>query len=100
MTAYLPDAVLRELLRAVRSRAAPGSTLAVDFAAPRRGRTVVSRALLAAARLGTAAMGEKIVTMVSPDEAVGLLTDARWSHVDIVPTSASSSAVFTTAAAP
>lgn len=47
VTAYLPIAVLRELLRSVRSCAAPGSTLAIDFATPRRGHTT-SRAGLGA----------------------------------------------------
>lgn len=99
VTAYLPIAVLRELLRSVRSCAAPGSTLAIDFATPRRGHTIASRALLAATRLGTAVMGEQIVTLLSPDEAIALLNDTGWNGVDLVPPSESSTVVFAVAAA-
>jgi methyltransferase (TIGR00027 family) len=99
VTAYLPIGVLRELLRSIRSGAAPGSTLAIDFAMPRRGRTIASRALLAATRLGTAVMGEQIVTLLSPDEAIALLHDTGWDDVVLVPPSEGSGAVFAAAAA-
>ena len=99
VTAYVPIACLHEFLHSVRSCAAPGSTLAIDFAPPRRGETIASRALLLATRLGTAVMGEQIVTLLSPDEVVALLTDTGWNSVDLGPTTESSTVVFAAATA-
>jgi methyltransferase (TIGR00027 family) len=98
VTPYVPITVLRELLSSLRSCAAPGSTVAIDFATPRRGRPIASRALLAVTRLGTAVMGEQIVTLLSPDEAVALLHDTGWNGVDLAPPSESSTVVFAVAA--
>jgi methyltransferase (TIGR00027 family) len=100
VTAYLPIAVLRDLLRSVRACAAPGSTLAIDFARPRRGDRIASRALLVATRLGTAVLGEQIVTLLPPDQAIALLTDTGWNGVELAPPTASSPVVFAAATAP
>jgi methyltransferase (TIGR00027 family) len=96
VTAYLPMGVLGELLRSIRSGAAPGSTLAIDFATPRRSHTITSRVLLAATRLGTAYVGERIVTLLHRDEAIALLHDTGWTDVDVL-TPESSSVVFAVA---
>lgn len=97
VTAYLPMAVLRELLVSVRSCAAPGSTLAIDFLTPRRAHTLTSKVLLVATRLGTAWVGERIITFLTRDESIALLRDTGWTHVD-VPTPEASTVIFAAAA--
>ncbi len=44
-------------------------------------------------------MGEQIVTLLSPDEAIALLNDTGWNGVDLVPPSESSTVVFAVAVA-
>lgn len=96
VTAYLPMPVLRDLLRSVRSCAAPGSTLAIDFATPRRSLTLTSRILLVATRIGTAYVGERIVTLLHRDEVIAVLEGTGWNDVAIA-TSEASTVVFAVA---
>jgi methyltransferase (TIGR00027 family) len=98
LTSYLPMRLLGDLLGSLASRAAPRSTIAIDFVAPARGRSAASRVLLGLVRAGTAMMGERIVTLVTPEGAASLLRDAGWHDVELTRPGVSMSVVFTTAA--
>lgn len=82
---YLPRAVLLRLLRTLADLAAPGSTLAVDFAArPPKG-DVVNRGRLRLVRVGVASLGERMVSLPTASEAVSLLRETGWPNVELHP---------------
>jgi methyltransferase (TIGR00027 family) len=99
VTPYLPESDLLELLGALAGRAAPGSTLAVDGAQPLHRWPMVGRALFLSARVGTALMGERMVTFMTPEEARELLLGAGWSSVTFRPPRGPFSVVFALASA-
>lgn len=87
LTPYLPRSVLDALLRSLASAAAPGSTLAVDFAGPTHGRGhLVSRVRLDFVRGSVAMLGERMVTMLTAPRARALLEATGWTHVELRPT--------------
>ena len=89
LTPYLPRSVLEPLLRSLASVAAPGSTLAVDFAGTTRGRGhLVSNVGLAFVRGSVAMLGERMVTMLTAPKAGALLEATGWAHVELRPTPA------------
>ena len=45
----------------------------------------------------TAAMGEQIVTLLSSDEVIAVLTEAGWNEVDLAQSPASTTVVFAVA---
>jgi methyltransferase (TIGR00027 family) len=98
LTSYLPMVLLNKLLGSLASRAAPRSTIALDFVAPARDRSTASRLLLGLVRAGTALMGERIVTLVTPEEAASLLRDTGWHDVESTQPGLSMPVAFTTAA--
>jgi methyltransferase (TIGR00027 family) len=98
LTSYLPVVLLSNLLRSLASRAAPRSTIAIDFVAPARDRSTGSRLLLSLVRAGTALMGEQIVTLVTPEEAASLLRDTGWHDVELTRPGVSMPVTFATAA--
>jgi methyltransferase (TIGR00027 family) len=99
LTSYVPMVLLSNQLRSLASRAAPRSTIAIDFVAPARDRSTASRLLLRLIRTGTALMGERIVTLVTPEEAASLLRDTGWWHdVELTRPGVSMPVDFTTAA--
>jgi methyltransferase (TIGR00027 family) len=83
LTSYLPVGLLGDVLRLLASVAAPQSTLAIDFLEPANHRSAASRLLLGLVRAGTAVMGERVVTLVTPGEAASLLRDAGWHDVEL-----------------
>jgi methyltransferase (TIGR00027 family) len=83
VTPYLPNDDLTALVDDVAERAAPGSTLAIDFA--QRSTSGLRDLMLRAVRTGTALMGERMVTMLSADEAVELLERGGWPRVRVHP---------------
>jgi methyltransferase (TIGR00027 family) len=83
LTGYLPSAALRTLLTSLASSAGAGSKLAIDFLQPQRSRSVAGRALLALVRGGTAVMGERLVTLLTPHEAESLLVASGWPNVEL-----------------
>ena len=76
VTPYLPRADLEALVGTLAGLAAPGSSFAVDFAEPRRPTVDL-------VRFATAMVGERIVTMVTPEEATALLLAGGWDTVDL-----------------
>lgn len=87
LTPYLPRSVLEPLLRSLATAAAPGSTLAVDFAGANHGRGhFVSRVRLDFVRMGVAMLGERMVTMLTAPHARELLEATGWSNVELRPT--------------
>ena len=89
LTPYLPRSVLDALLRSLATVAAPGSTLAVDFAGASHGRGhLVSRVGLAFVRGSVAMLGEPMVTMLTAPKARVLLEATGWTNVELQPTSA------------
>ncbi|MEY2568419.1 MAG: hypothetical protein QOE35_2948 [Actinomycetota bacterium] len=94
LTPYLPTPVLTGLLRSLADRAAPQSTIAIDFADPGRPQDLLNRLSLGVVRAGTAVMGERIVTMLSAEETESLLQETGWPKVDFWPTSALFPVVF------
>ncbi len=100
LTAYLPLAVLRRLLASLAAAVAPGATLAIDFAEPGHRRSLASRLSLTLTRLGTAAMGERIVTLLAPEEATSLLAETGWPDVELAPPDGFFPVVFAEASAP
>lgn len=89
LTPYLPRSVLEPLLRSLATVAAPGSTLAVDFAGPSPGRAhLLSRVGLAFVRGSVAMLGEPMVTMLTAPNARDLLEATGWTHVELRPTPA------------
>jgi hypothetical protein len=85
------------VLRLLASVAAPQSTLAIDFLEPPNHRRAASRLLLGLVRAGTAVMGERVVTLVTPGEAASLLRDAGWHEVELSRPAVSMSVVFANA---
>lgn len=85
LTPYLPMPVLDDLLRKLADIAGPRSTITVDFAGPTTDRSVVSRTRLTLVRLGVAALGERMVTLLTQAEAASLLTRAGWTSVEFRP---------------
>ena len=83
LSLYLPVGDVRQLLESLAALAGPPSSLAIDFVAPKRGRSVSGRMLLGAARAGAAAMGERMVTFLGADEAAGLLGECGWSGLEL-----------------
>lgn len=98
LTSYLPMMLVGDLLRSLASRAAPRSTIEIDFVVPARGRSAASRLLLSLVRAGAAVMGERIVTLVTPEDAVSLLRDTGWHDVERTRPGVTMPVVFTTAA--
>lgn len=96
---YLPIADLRHLVDSLASVAGRGSSLAVDFAVPTSGHSLPSRLLLGVVRAGTAAMGERIVTLLTAEEAVSLLTELGWPGVEMRSPELSFPAMFAVASA-
>jgi methyltransferase (TIGR00027 family) len=82
VTPYVPMADLRSLVAHLSDVASPSSSLAIDFFLPTAGRSAVSRALVGAVRMGTAVMGEPVITMLTREDAEVLLTRARWSQLE------------------
>ena len=99
LTPYLPRAVLVQLLRSLASRAAPGSTIAVDFATRGRDLDAINRLRLNVVRASTTMMGERMVTFVTGSEAQSLLTGTGWTRVELAPTPPSFPVLFAVALA-
>jgi methyltransferase (TIGR00027 family) len=97
LTSYLPMALLSNLLRSLGCRAAPRSTIAIDFVAPARDRSTASWLLLRLVRAGTALMGERMVTVVTAEEAASLLRDTGWHDVEVTRPGVSMPVALTTA---
>lgn len=84
LTMYLPMPVLVDLLRALGSRAGPGSTIAIDFIEPGRGRGIVPRLHVGLVRGSTAMLGEPMVTLVAASQAEALLRRTGWAKEESV----------------
>jgi len=97
LTSYLPLVLLGDLLRSLTSQAAQRSTIAIDFVEPPSGRPAASRLLLRVVRAGAAVMGERMVTLVTPEEAASLLRDAGWHDVDLSRPAVAMGVIFGTA---
>jgi methyltransferase (TIGR00027 family) len=85
VTMYLPMPDLADLVATLAARAAPGSTFAIDIVVPPGGQPLVPKAMLQLVRVGTALMGERMVSFLTPDRARRLLVEAGWSSATIHP---------------
>lgn len=95
LTPYLPRSVLEPLLRSLVTAAAPGSTLAVDFAGASPGHGhLVSRVRLDFVRGGVAMLGERMVTLLTAPQARSLLEATGWTNVELRSTPASLPVTF------
>ena len=81
LTPYLPVGDVSGLFRVLRQRAGPGSSLAVDFTDS--GDSAVNRVRVGLVRVGVGLLGERMVTLLTPDEAGDLLQSTGWTDVTL-----------------
>lgn len=85
VSVYLPLSDLSALVTALADAAAPASTFALDIVVPPGAQPFIPKAMLQLVRVGTALMGERMVTFFAPDRARRFLVDAGWSSATIHP---------------
>lgn len=81
VTVYVPLDVLRATFSSLRSMAARPSSFAVDWAEERPRADVIRRTTVRLVTLGTAMVGEHIVTVITGPDAEAVLCDAGWADV-------------------